>query len=399
MLDPARIVYVQNEETVLQLAGKIAAAERVALDTEADSLHHYFEKVCLLQLSVPDADYIVDPLADLDLSPLLAPLSSKQLIIQGADYDLRMMKRDYEFSASNIFDTMSAAQLLGYDKFSYAALVERHVGVVLSKHGQKADWSQRPLPEKLITYAAADTHYLFTVADKLEEELRQLGRLEWHLEVCQRLLEYVAQGMRDPDPDRQWRIKGWHTLRGPRGWNYLRELWRWRDAEAQQADFPPFKVLRNETLVEIATWANNGADPAAMPKLPRNIVGRRRRLLDQAIGKARASAQEEWPKPLGAPRRDTPPPDEVLVAKLKQIRDKTAAQLKLDPGILLPGAALSLIAVARPATVEALQAAGDLYNWQTEQLGPQLLEAVQSATLTNRRSSSPRLPKQTSESA
>jgi ribonuclease D len=399
MLDPARIVYVQDDEAVREVADKITAAQRVALDTEADSLHHYFEKVCLLQLSVPDGDYIVDPLSSIDLKPLLAPLAQKELIIQGADYDLRMMKRDYDFSASRIFDTMSAAQLLGYDKFSYAALVERHVGVVLSKHGQKADWSQRPLPPKLVTYAASDTHYIFAVAEKLEQELRELGRLEWHQEVCERLLSYVAEGMREPDPERQWRIKGWQTLRGPRGWNFLREIWRWRDTEAQRADFPPFKVLRNETVLELAVWALSGGDPASMPKLPRNIVGRRRRLLEEAIEHARAMPQDQWPKPLGAPRRDTPPPDEVLVATLKQIRDKAAAELKLDPGILLPGASLSAIAIARPATVEALQLAGDLYHWQTKLLGDELLAAVQNARPGARRGSGARPGKETESPA
>jgi ribonuclease D len=394
MLDPARIVYVQTDEAVHEVAEKVAVADRVALDTEADSLHHYFEKVCLLQLSVPDGDFIVDPLSSVALKPLLEPLSQKQLIIQGADYDLRMMKRDYNFTASRIFDTMSAAQLLGYEKFSYAALVERHVGLVLSKHGQKADWSQRPLPAKLITYAASDTHYLFTVAEKLEQELRELGRLEWHQEVCERLLTYVAQGMREPDPERQWRIKGWQTLRGPRGWNLLREVWRWRDTEAQRADFPPFKVLRNESVLELAVWALSGADNSTMPKLPRNIVGRRRRLLEEAIENARALPQDQWPKPLGTPRRDTPPPDEVLISKLKQIRDKAATELKLDPGILLPGASLSAVAIARPLTIEALQQAGDLYNWQTKLLGAELLEAVQSARPPSRRNGVSRAPKE-----
>lgn len=399
MLDPAQIVYVQTSEDVQELAQKVAGTHRVALDTEADSLHHYFEKVCLLQLSLPDGDYLIDPLASIDLKPLLSSLTSKELIIQGADYDLRMMKRDYGFAASSIFDTMSAAQLLGYEKFSYAALVERHVGVVLSKHGQKADWSQRPLPPKLITYAACDTHYLFTVAATLEEELRQLGRLEWHQEVCERLLEYVAEGMREPDPERQWRIKGWQTLRGPRGWNFLRELWRWRDNEAQRADFPPFKVLRNETLIELAVWASSGSPDETMPKLPRNIIGRRRRLLEQSIESARALPQEQWPKPLGAPRRDTPPPDEVLIGRLKQIRDKAAADLKLDPGILLPGASLSAIAIARPANVDELQKAGDLFNWQTKLLGRELLEAVQNTRPTGKRAQANRQAREAAEQA
>lgn len=376
MLEPAHIVYVDNQPGVVSAAEHIQNFDRIALDTEADSLHHYFEKVCLVQISTPETDFIIDPLAELDLQPLLEVLKDKELLIQGADYDLRMMRRDYGFSATRIFDTMWAAQLLGYEKFSYAALVERHVGIVLSKHGQKADWSQRPLPEKLITYAAADTHYLLEVADKLEAELKEAGRLEWHQEVCHKLLDYIAEGMKAPDPERQWRIKGWHTLRSPRGWGYLRELWRWRDEEARRADYPAFKVMRNETLVELAQWGLSGANPAHTPRLPKNIIGRRKRMLDQAISTARDLQDVDLPKPLGAPRRNGMPPDELLLARMKSIRDETAKALQLDPGILLPTASISAIASLRPSDADSLQQAGDLYNWQRNLLAEPLLEAI-----------------------
>src|SRR5690606_13435105 len=119
-----------------ELIPVLDAVDRIAIDTEADSLHHYFEKVCLLQISVPGVDAIIDPLAEIDLSSLMEVLARKTLIIQGADYDLRMMKRDYDFNATKIFDTMLAAQMLGYERFSYAALVEKQFGIALSKHGQ-----------------------------------------------------------------------------------------------------------------------------------------------------------------------------------------------------------------------------------------------------------------------
>lgn len=382
MIDISSVLYISKTEQLPELLPHLETASRIAIDTEADSLHHYFEKVCLLQVSVPGVNAIIDPLEGIDLSSLLEVLSRKPLIIQGADYDLRMMKRDYDFNATQIFDTMLSAQLLGYERFSYAALVERHAGVVLSKHGQKADWSQRPLPEKLITYAAADTHYLLDVADRLEEELIQCGRLSWLDECCVRLLEYVADGMRPADPERQWRVKGWHTLKPGKGWAYLRELWKWRDAEAQRVDYPPFKVMRNETLVEIAKWAQNGFPAAEMPRIPRNIQGRRRREMDAALATARNMSQAEWPKPLESTRRTLPALDEQVLGNIKAVRDQFAGELKIDPGFLLSTGNIAAITAAQPRTMEELRDSVNLYKWQMDLMGQEILESVQNGGTT-----------------
>lgn len=376
MIDLSSVLHITKTEQLSAILPQLENASRIALDTEADSLHHYFEKVCLLQISVPGLDAIIDPLADIDLTAFLEVLSRKTLIIQGADYDLRMMKRDYDFQASSIFDTMLAAQILGYERFSYAALVEKHLGVVLSKHGQKADWSQRPLPDKLITYAAADTHYILEVAERLEEELIAAGRLEWLNETCERLLGYVSEGMRSPDPERQWRVKGWHTLKPGRGWAYLRELWKWRDAEAQRVDFPPFKIMRNETLVQIALWAQNGFKSQDMPKIPRNIQGRRRREMEQALAIARESSPSEWPKPLESPRRRQPALNDQLVSGIKAIRDQFADKLGLDPGFLLSAGNIAAIAGTKPHDTEGLKDSG-LFQWQTDLMGDDILVAIQ----------------------
>lgn len=377
MIDISSIITVTSSSQFDLVIPQLEKFDRIALDTEADSLHHYYEKVCLLQVSVPGLNALIDPLAELDLTPFLDVLAKKELVIQGADYDLRMMKRDYNFSASRIFDTMLAAQLLGYERFSYAALVEKHLGVVLSKHGQKADWSQRPLPEKLITYAAADTHYLLEVADRLEDELKTAGRLEWLHECGVRLLDYVSEGMRTPDPERQWRVKGWHTLKPGRGWAFLRELWRWRDSEAQRLDYPPFKVMRNELLVELATWAQNGFRQPESPKLPRNIYGRRRREMEEALEAARTMEPSLFPRPLASPRRSVPPLDDQAVNALKEVRDQYAKDLGIDPGFLLPSGTIAAIAAAKPNSVDAAQSAGELYNWQTSLMGEAIVESLQ----------------------
>lgn len=377
MLEIEKIIYVDTQEAVAALAERISQSDQVAVDTEADSLHHYFEKVCLIQISIPGEDYVVDPLAKIDLIPVMQALSGPHLLFHGADYDLRMLRRDFGFEAAGMFDTMSAAQLLGYERFSYAALVERHIGIVLCKQGQKADWSRRPLTDKLLHYAAGDTHYLAFIADKMAEELREMGRLTWHEEVCRKLLPQVSEGMREPDTDRQWRIKGWATLRSPRAQSVLRELWRWRDEEARRADLPPFKVVRNETMIAMAQWAHAGLDPRSRPLLPRTFVGRRLKTLLDAVERGLTLPDEDLPKPLAAPRRDQAPPDEQLVTALKKVRDTKALDLKLDPGVLLPGASLSAIAGALPKTVPDVQIAGNLFDWQTEELGESLLAAVE----------------------
>ncbi len=376
MIDISEVHYISNTEQLSLLLPRLETADRIAIDTEADSLHHYFEKVCLLQVSVPGVNALIDPLVEFDLTPLLAILAEKQLIIQGADYDLRMMKRDYDFKATRIFDSMLAAQILGYERFSYAALVEKHHGIVLSKHGQKADWSQRPLPEKLITYAAADTHYLLEVANCLEQELIEANRLHWLDECCTRLLDYVSDGMRAPDPERQWRVKGWHTLKPGKGWAFLRELWKWRESEAQRVDFPPFKVMRNELLIELAKWAQNGFRTAEMPKLPRNIYGRRRREMDLALAFAREMPAEDWPRSLETPRRSLPPLDDQVMGDIKQVRDRFASELKIDPGFLLSTGNIAAITAAQPQNLGELKEVAALYQWQIDAMGNDILAAV-----------------------
>ena len=202
-------------DTAEQLAATLPLLqnlERVAVDTEADSLHCYFEKLCLVQMSFGGNDYLVDPLAGFDLSPLAAALAGKEIVLQGADFDLRLMKRSFDFTASKVFDTVVAARLLGLREFSLAALVQRYFGVILSKGSQKANWAQRPLPPQMAEYAMNDTRYLLPLAEKMEAELREKGRWEWFEQSCERGLAQAAVE-RVRDEEQAWRISGSGTLR------------------------------------------------------------------------------------------------------------------------------------------------------------------------------------------
>jgi len=248
-----------------ELLGRLDAAphESVALDTEADSFHHYFEKVCLMQVGLASDAFLVDPLARADLTPLFARLSARPLLMHGADYDLRLLHRGFGFRAAALFDTMIAAQLLGEKEIGLAALLSARVGVALDKSHQRADWSARPLPPAMATYAAEDVLHLPALVDSLRRDLDAKGRLPWHAEECARLAAMAFSASREADPD-DWRVKGTNAL-SDRERAFARALWEAREERARTLDRPPFRIFTNEKLLSAAARAAKGeGDPAAL---------------------------------------------------------------------------------------------------------------------------------------
>ncbi|MEY2527219.1 MAG: ribonuclease [Verrucomicrobiota bacterium] len=335
---------------------QIDSVDRVAIDTEADSLHCYREKLCLLQISVPNGDLLIDPLADVDLAPLCAVLERKEIVLHGADFDLRLLRRSLNFAARRTFDTVIAARLLGIREFSLAALIDRYFGVQLTKGSQKANWAQRPLSKRMVEYAVNDTHYLLPLAEKLEAELRERDRLEWFRQSCQRGLEQAAVE-RVRDLDEAWRISGAGALRGKAA-VVLRALWQWREKEAEAADRPPFHILQNGELVASAEGFGQGDKPDYS-----HFSSRRRRAFHEAAEQALRSPPETWPLP--RPRTGTRPSAEMRARaeELKRRRDRGAAQLELEPQFVAPRATLEALA-ANEASGASL-----LVPWQLELLG------------------------------
>src|ERR1044071_5534801 len=293
---------IQTDAQLSEALPKLEALDRVAVDTEADSLHCYFEKLCLIQISVPGGDFLIDPLAQVDLAPLAAALTPKEIVLQGADFDLRLLRRSLDFVATRIFDTVIAARLLGIRAFSLAALVERYFGVELVKGSQKANWAKRPLPHHMAEYAMNDTRYLLPLAEKLETELRDHGRLEWFRQSCERALEQTAV-RRVRDEEEVWRISGSGKLGGLAS-AILRELWQWRDREAQAADRPAFHILQNHLLLR-------SAEAFAAGEIPdhRHFSARRRQGFREAAERALRLPESEWP--VRRPRSGTRPTREM----------------------------------------------------------------------------------------
>jgi ribonuclease D len=332
----------------------LRAAPWVAIDTEADSLHSYPEKLCLVQLSAPGNDWLVDPLAGLDLAPLYAALGGHELILHGGDYDLRLLSRHAGFIPTSVFDTMMAARLIGCTQFGLGNLVEQFLGLKLEKGPQKADWSRRPLTERMADYARNDTRHLKPLADALRAQLEAKGRLAWHQEYCVRL---IADNTRPetPDPDRVWRVKGSNKL-SPHALAVLREIWKWREAEATGGNRPPFFVLNPERMTEIAALAVAEGDWES--QVPPRYSPRRRHTLKEAVLTGLRQPRTEWPNRL---RGDGRRPTESEIRRtdaLQRVRDRHAAELGIDPTIIASKS--TLFALARDWD----GVAPGLMNWQ-----------------------------------
>lgn len=331
---------VDTNEKLSAFLSTLQAATWVAVDTEADSLHAYPEKVCLIQIGTESGDRLVDPLAGLDLGPVLKALSGHELIMHGADYDLRLLCKHHEFVPSAIFDTMLAARLLGHLQFGLSHLVEKCLGAKLEKGPQKANWAMRPLTERMERYARNDTHYLKPLADGLKAQLEARGRLAWHQESCARL---IADSTREcpADQDLVWRVKGSHLL-SRAGLALLRELWAWRESEATAANKPPFFVISHEVLVIVAAAA--AAKRPIEPLIPRHLSERRRLGLLKAVAQGAAVPPEGYPKILRSTGRRPTEGERRRFAELQQRRDERALKLDIDPTLIASRSTLSDLA-------------------------------------------------------
>jgi ribonuclease D len=331
---------IDTEEKLAALLPVVRAADWIAVDTEADSLHAYPEKVCLIQISTTAGDRLVDPLANLKIDPLLDALSGHQLIMHGADYDLRLLYKHHAFTPGSIFDTMLAARLLGLRQFGLSALVEGILGTKLDKGPQKADWARRPLTERMETYARNDTHYLKELAHRLTADLTEKQRLDWHRESCARLIADCSQPAPDTS-DTAWRVKGSHALNRA-GLAVLRELWQWREHEAIAANRPPFFILAHEKLVAIAAAAARNESVENL--FPRHLSPRRREGIVKAIRAGQTRPPETYPDILRNRTRRPSEAERRRYHELEERRDAVAHHLGIDATIIASRSTLGELA-------------------------------------------------------
>lgn len=360
-------------EALLEDAGRDSI---IAVDTEADSLHSYFEKVCLIQLTTGREDWIVDPLA-VDPRPLARIFSDRSItkVFHGADYDLRILNRDFDLEIVNLIDTMICAQFAGETAIGLAALLQKFFSLELDKSHQRADWSRRPLPAAMLDYASTDTRHLIRLAQLLRAELERLGRWEWAEEEFSRL-EEIRHTPPDEDQPRYRKLKGAKKL-DRRGLEVLSRLHSWRDGIARKRDVPPFKVIGNDALVDVAR--QRPADARGLetvPALPGALARRHGRQLLAIVAEAMAVPEAELPeKVVGKPwvrDRDL----DRKVDRLKKARDRIAGELNLEPSVLAPRHLLTAVAQSDARSVDELEIIEAMRGWQRRVLGPALVSEL-----------------------
>ncbi len=352
---------------------RLRTEPRVAVDTESNSLYAYPERVCLIQLSIPQADYLVDTLALDKLEPLGQIMADRRIekIFHAAEYDLIGLDRDFGIRVHNLFDTRVALRTLGRQRTGLGHVLEEEFGVKVNKRWQRADWGQRPLPEQLLDYARMDSHYLLPLHARLVAELEQRGLMAEVREECRRLEETRYQNHAF-DENGFWRIAGTRDLT-PRQQAVLRELYAFREQQALRLNRPPFKVLSNKALLAIAA-----ASPTQLEELGR-IPGLSPRLVARFGKGLLAAVQRGLRAP--PPRRPRPQrvPDEVMqrYTRLRNWRKRRAQERGIDSDLILPREMLWEIARRRPRTPEALRSIMQPLEWRFQQYGDEILRLIE----------------------
>lgn len=366
---------ITEQSDLSALAARLQQHEQVAVDLEADSMHHYTDKVCLLQFSSPEETCLVDPLALPDLEPLRALFDNSAIekLFHAGDYDLRSLRRDFNLQVRGLVDTMLAAQFCGEERIGLADLLNKYFSVELDKKFQRADWSIRPLPEGMVHYAAEDTRHLHRLAELLRGNLIKLGRLEWLEEECALLEEVRFDQGSGP---MFLRFKGAGRL-GRRQLAILEELLQWRDREAQRRDVPPFKVFGNKQLLEVVQVAPSTRRTLfAVPGVPSKLVQRYTTQLLDCVAKGEAVPENELPAFPRGERRRKDPEEAVRLERLKRWRGTKADELGLDPGVMVNNALLETVARSVPRTAKDLEDIHFMRAWQRREFGDGLLSVV-----------------------
>jgi ribonuclease D len=367
---------IETEGGLEEVLPELSAAEIIGVDLEADSLFHYHEKICLLQISLKSLNLVIDPLSVKDLSPLQPVLANPSIckVLHGSDYDIRSLYRDYSIEVHNLFDTQLACRFLGIAQTGLDAVLHERFNLIMEKSFQKKDWSQRPLPQGMLDYAAVDVQYLIPLARVLEHELRELGRLEWVEEECAALTRVRANSS-DRGP-LFLRVKGADRL-DRRSLEILDALLRLREERAQKSDRPPFKILGNETLLKLAELK-----PLSLSQLQESGLFNERQIslwgtaVLRIVEHGLKRPAEQLPFYPRGKKPKTDPEVRKRIEGLKNWRKKKGEALALDPSIFLNNSTIQTLAGANPRSREELDRISGMREWQKNTFGKEILQSL-----------------------
>jgi len=374
--DAQRYITIDSISKLGEFTSSLAKQRIIGVDLESDSMYHFKEKVCLIQVASTEATAIIDPLQIKNLS-LLEPLFRRadiQKVFHGADYDVRSLYRDFRIAVNNLFDTELACRFLGFKESGLNAVLKKKYNIQLDKKNQRKDWSKRPLPEDMVAYAAKDVHYLIPLAKSLQQELIQKGRLPWVQEEC----NYLSAVRPAPvDSDSLFLgFKGAGKL-SPRGLAVLEELLQLRRKIARQQDKPLFRIIGNESILMLAE-----ARPLSRRKmLETGALGSKQfdrygKDVIAAVKKALHRPAKDLPK---YPRKTAPMVPAIVAKRVKELRnwrDLLAKKLQIDPTIICTRAQISALAVQRPQSLDSLSKNNDLKTWQVAEFGKDIVDIL-----------------------
>jgi len=372
MTFPPPVLITQSEQLDAMLR-KLMNAPVVGVDTESDSLYVYREKVCLVQLSIPEVDYVVDPLAPgLSLDPLGELFAAPGIVkvFHAAEYDVMCLKRDVGVQFRNLFDTMWAARILGWKQFGLATILQERFGVQMDKRWQRHNWGQRPLDRAALAYARLDSHYLVRLQAIQVQELEASCLTEQARETFDQVAE-VMPVPREAHPDDFWRVKGAWDL-APRNQAILRELFILREKEAERRNCPPFKVMGDKTLVALAQARPHRTQD--LQRLDGMSPLQIKRYGDQVLEAVARGLSASIPR---APRSS--PPDYGMLNRYERLRawrKQVAASRGVEPDVIVSNAVLMAVAQRQPRTPQELAGIEGLGSWRLKTFGQQLVEAL-----------------------
>ena len=384
MFEQTPLVMVEDSASLHKVADALREAPVIAIDTESDSSYAYQEKVCLIQISDAQQDYIVDPLKVTDLSPLKDVFANPDTVkvLHGADYDIVSLKRDHDLTISGLFDTLFAAQFLAMPRIGLADLVLRFFGIELDKQYQRHNWGLRPLHPEHIEYARGDTHFLLALHELLVARLEKAGRMAHQREEC--VLVEAREWTRQKDPETAWLdVKNRKQLDDD-GLRVLRSLYAYRDEQARNADKPPYKIVPDPILIQLASNRPQ-TESEIHASMPRRSTMRRRHG-DGLLAAVQRGMSDDNPLPSpNANRKEAAGPKPPLTGrqaervflKLKDWRKSFLARNKdRTPFMVASNATLLAIAQHQPASVDDLAAVPNVRKWQVNDFGPELLKAL-----------------------
>jgi len=363
-------VWISTPSGLKELAGKLSKHNPVAVDTESNSLHAFREQLCLIQFSIPEEDILLDPLEFQELTDLESFFSNpaQEKVFHAAEYDLICLKRSFDISVDNLFDTMQAARILGYKQVGLDSMLAEKLGVAVNKKYQKADWGQRPLPADMLNYARQDTHHLLALRDCLKEELQAHGRWDLAKEEFVRLAHVNGSA--------RVNIPSWQRIGGTQKFTrrqlaIFQELCIWRETLAERMDRPVFKVIDNKRLVEITE---------ALPTNLRELgnAGLTPRQIDM-YGPGLLEAIQRGLKADPVIRPRTVRPKQAFMNRLNALanwRKEAAQKIGIESDLILPKNWMHTIAENDPRSLEELARLMPDSPWRMEAFAADILKTI-----------------------